>query len=119
MGGEVNCRMGRRRRGEGSWNVRGCGKSENRGEAGMVGKMGWGTRERGNGLKRKETPRRRKLTQRSESFRRWVAEKWSRARKAEGECYDGTEKGGERQKKLRGGGTKHRNMERDETGVFK
>ena len=70
--GEANDRMGRIDRpgvetwGEGNWNVRGCEKPKNRAEAGTVGKKGWGMG--------KEPPCRRKLTQRSESFCRWVAE---------------------------------------------
>jgi hypothetical protein len=44
----------------------------------------------GNGFKGKVPPHRRKLTQSSESFRRWVAEKRSRARRAEREWHEGT-----------------------------
>ena len=56
--------------GEGSWNVRGCGKPEDRGKIKMVSKKGWEWAVQGNGLKEKEPPHRWKLTQRSESFHR-------------------------------------------------
>ena len=57
--------------GGGSWNVRGCGKLENRGKIRTVYKKGWGQGLGHKGLKGKVTPHRRKLTQKSESFP-WV-----------------------------------------------
>ena len=77
LGGEVNDRMGGIVIGVGRGGLkfggmRGCGKPENRGVKGTVCKKEW--RTRGNRLKEKEPFCWRKLTERSESFRRWVAE---------------------------------------------
>ena len=43
--------------GEGSWNVRECGKLKNRDKAGPVSKKGWGQGVQGKGLRGKLTQR--------------------------------------------------------------
>ena len=41
--GSVLGKEGLNLRGEGSWNVKGCGKPKNRGKGGTVSKKGWAT----------------------------------------------------------------------------